>query len=375
MDRKDAREQLEVLNYKSILIEHPTGYGKSKSAIDYVKKNSKNNQDEKLLIVVSKRVHKEVWNKELEKWWNDRKIKVEYVTYMYLSIMSISEYNHYDYIICDECHHFTNKSYFNLHKAFSFDYIILLSATVKKDWAAIFAATLPNYIKHKITLREAINANVLPDPEIHLYPLELDNVDKCDEYTVKKGGVKTVVKCTQKAMIDRLDDKIMYFKMLYLCRKNEIYKNKWLNLCSKRLAKLSEYKEKFILKIIREHKDEKTITFCNNIAQTERLGHFCINCKNKLSYLYLEQFNNDKIKHITTCDMLNEGVNLNNCKIGIFANLTNSDIIIKQRNGRLLRHKEPVFIIPYYKGTRDEELMNKMIQDYNKEKIFIKTIK
>lgn len=36
---------------------------------------------------------------------------------------------------------------------------------------------------------------------------------------------------------------------------------------------------------------------------------------------------------------------------------------------RLLRHKHPIVIIPYYKNTREEELVAKMLEEYNKESI------
>lgn len=64
-------------------------------------------------------------------------------------------------------------------------------------------------------------------------------------------------------------------------------------------------------------------------------------------------------------------MNLTNCQIGIFANLNSSEIIIKQRNGRLLRHPNPVIIVPYYKNTREEELVTKMIENYNPDLITI----
>ena len=41
--------------------------------------------------------------------------------------------------------------------------------------------------------------------------------------------------------------------------------------------------------------------------------------------------------------------------------------MIKQRLGRLLRHKDPIIIIPYFINTRDEEIVNKMCADYNAE--------
>ena len=62
-------------------------------------------------------------------------------------------------------------------------------------------------------------------------------------------------------------------------------------------------------------------------------------------------------------------VNLTNCRIGIFCNLNSSEIIIRQRCGRLLLHKSPTIIIPYFKDTREEELVQKMIEEYSKDSI------
>ena len=43
--------------------------------------------------------------------------------------------------------------------------------------------------------------------------------------------------------------------------------------------------------------------------------------------------------------------------------------MVVQKTGRILRHKEPVIIIPYYVGTREEELKDKMLENYNPELI------
>lgn len=72
-------------------------------------------------------------------------------------------------------------------------------------------------------------------------------------------------------------------------------------------------------------------------------------------------------------------MNLIDCQVGIYANLNSSETIVKQRTGRLLRHNEPIIIIPYYKNTREEELVKKMLEDYNPKLVhninFIKEIK
>ena len=69
--------------------------------------------------------------------------------------------------------------------------------------------------------------------------------------------------------------------------------------------------------------------------------------------------------------MLNEGCNLTNCQIGIYASLNSSDTMIKQKLGRLLRHPNPVLIIPYYNNTREEDIIEKMLEDYNPELVTV----
>ena len=41
---------------------------------------------------------------------------------------------------------------------------------------------------------------------------------------------------------------------------------------------------------------------------------------------------------------------------------------------RILRHKNPIIILPYFKGTREEEIKDIMLEDYNPELITTTTI-
>lgn len=66
-------------------------------------------------------------------------------------------------------------------------------------------------------------------------------------------------------------------------------------------------------------------------------------------------------------------VNLSNCKIGIFANINASELLIVQRIGRILRHNSPILIVPFYKNTREEELVVNMLENFNKDNIKIIT--
>lgn len=64
-------------------------------------------------------------------------------------------------------------------------------------------------------------------------------------------------------------------------------------------------------------------------------------------------------------------MNLIDCQVGIYASLNSSDTMIKQKLGRLLRHPNPVLIIPYYNNTREEEIIGKMLEDYNPELVTV----
>ena len=153
--------------------------------------------------------------------------------------------------------------------------------------------------------------------------------------------------------------------------RNKAFKNKWLRLAGERLKWLSDKKVDIVSRILWLIRGHRTLTFCNSIEQTEELGSYCINSKNKASSNILTAFNEGRIDHITACNMLNEGMNLVNCQVGIYNNLNSSEIIVKQRLGRILRHEKPVIVIPYYKDTREQELVEKMLEDYNPQLITV----
>ena len=84
------------------------------------------------------------------------------------------------------------------------------------------------------------------------------------------------------------------------------------------------------------------------------------------------KFNAGEINHISCVGILDEGVNVKDCKIGIYAYIASSDRLIIQRLGRLLRHPNPVLIIPFFIDTREQEILTKMLVNYNKK--LVKTV-
>ena len=372
--REEVTKTITTNKAKNILAELPTSFGKTKIALEWLK-------DKKgtTLIVVPRLVLIDSWLDEMQKWNVDR--DVTFSTYVSLH----KHAGYWDNIIFDECHHLSDRC-FDILESYTWGHSILLSATVNRNKKWQIRSSF-NVFAIKVSPREAIEENILPDPKVYLIPLELDNT-KEDWRIVKNAGKGTpmvvpfkdrfkytamkhreiIIPCTQKQYYSDMCSLIDYYKRKSFMQR---FKNLYLHKCGDRLKWLSSQKTEighFILSLLR---GERVLTFCHSIEQTEKLGKHCINSKNKDALKELESFNDGKINHITACAMLDEGVNLKNCQYGLFINLNASERMQKQRLGRLLRHKEPIIIIPYFKDTRDEEILNKMLLDYNKDLVSV----
>lgn len=379
MSREDARDRILAINNRTVLLELPTGYGKSLMGMDWVLKYN----PESILIVVPYVVHKRNWRDEFIKWGNESYLdKVTFSTYMGLDRI----HGHYDCVILDEAHHVTERIIGLLRDNIDSGHTVMLSATVKKQARIGFGKAFPDFYCYRIGMKEAIEDEVLPDPRVYLVPLDLDNTRQ-DETIVKnpRGKVtmlceykdrwkfirdktkRIVIRCTQAQKSLNYDTEVTWWKNRYMCTNSAAVKNRWLHLAGERLKWLATVKTPMVRRIQNMFPSERMLTFCGSIEQTEALGKNCINSRNKKSDSILREFNEGGVSHITACNMINEGMNLANCRIGLYANLNSSEIIVKQRLGRILRHRSPVIIIPFFRNTREEELVRKMMSDYNPE--------
>lgn len=351
---------------KYLILELITGMGKTKVAIDLINhicdrvfRNDENPTT--ILILVAKTVHKQTWKDEIEKWGG---IKSDYITIECYESLKNYENSYFDVVVADEMQHLSEARIDVLETIHINESFIGLSATIKRDMRDYFIYNHKAEVI-KCGLKEAVEDEVLPEPTVYLLPLSLDTTNYT--YKVKKFGRDIIT--TQKGCYDSISSLIEWYKNKYFNSRNERIKNLWLSTAGKRLKWCAEQKEALVLSLLDKFRNYKTLTFCSSIEQSERLGKYNITSKNKASVKNLEMFNSNKIKHITACNILNEGVNLTNCRIGIFCNLNSSEIVVKQRVGRILRHKSPIIIIPYFKDTREEELVQKMIEEYSEDSI------
>lgn len=351
MDRTQILELLKDIQENNILLNWSTGVGKSLGAITLIQ--NKCPDCKKILIVIPKLALINNWTDEILKWDSSILNKVTFSTYISLPKHK-DEY--YDVIIFDEAHHLSQRC----RRAFikmQYGLMIALSATIGKnvyDWL--------KYYKHiktiSIGLRDAIDNNILPDPMVYLIPLTLDNVKH--EYPIKKFKKEVLV--TQKGYYIDICNKINFLK--------DVNQVAYLAKCNQRLKWLSNIKIDYVKQILQYLQYYRTLTFCGSIEQATVLGKYAIHSKDPHYKDIITMFNNRKIKHITAIDILTEGMNLSDCRIGIFAHINGSSRLKLQKIGRILRHKSPIIVIPYYENTREEEIIFKeMLYNYNKELI------
>jgi superfamily II DNA or RNA helicase len=399
-----TREQIyaacveQIAKTNCLLLESATGTGKTKISIDLVNDLLQDRlnmpwQSEKdiinVLILVAKRVHKQTWQDEINKWGgiNHPTAKINLCMECYESLKNHCN-EHWDIILADEVHHIGSEIRLQFLKTMSFEYFLGLSATIPRKLKQFFKYRYHSEVV-SCDIIEAIEDDVLPEPEILLFPLMVDNraITETWEFFPKAPGpvihaeykdikkykfnknIHSIISMTQKQKLIEYNSLIEYFKKQTMQSHNPAVERSWLFQAGKRLEFLAEIKLPIIHDILQKLDKSRTITFCKTIQQAELAGRWCIHSKNSDADKYYQDFNAKKINHITAVNILNENANLVDCKYAIFCNLSSSDIVIPQRLGRAMRHKHPVIIVPYYQDTREQEIVEKMFSEYNRDYI------
>lgn len=383
--RKSVQRKILELSkkYSHLILNWATGVGKSACAIAIA--NSKN--PAKILLIVAETAHKENWKKEFDKWDTTGILWSKTTVECYQSLKNYKD-TEWDVLILDEGHHAVSelrKEYLSTIKAKS---VIVLTATISLEDQEHLNETFDTvFYKDVISLQQAIEGKFLPSPKIYVLPLELDK-ENVTEIIEEAWGNKEIrrkvvvpferrrlsrltypavhltIQCTPFQKYRYLTDSVDYYKRRYISTRQEHLKNKWLQLGVKRKRFLAELKTQILRELLEKLKGKRYICFCGSISQADLLGSkYAIHSKKEHPLEIVNEFNKGNIDHLLAVNMLQEGQNLEHIDVGVIAQLDGKERAFIQKFGRTLRAENPIQIILYFKGTRDEEYLRDALED------------
>ena len=398
-----TREELQIQSLSLIeqsnrvALQWCTGLGKSRMAISMAnyladKEFKECGEPLNVLLVVAETAQKSNWKMEFDKWG----LKIDNIVMECYASLKKYRNSYWDLVIFDEAHHLGSDLRMDVLTELHAQNIILLSATLPDQVMQAVTEVFGEFVTSKVTLKEAIEWGILPQPKVYLIPLTLDSTYpnctiieewgkkekrvtyKCKfherwEYIRNKNKYPNVtleITCTQQQKYDYLSDQFEYWRSQFFKTRQEFIKNKWLQVGSKRKRFLGESKTDAVRLLLHKIRDKRFICFCTSIEQAELLGgKNAIHSKKDNSFDIIEDFNTKKIDNLFAVGMLQEGQNLTDIEAGVIVQLDGQERAFVQKFGRSLRATDPVQFIFYYKDTRDTEYLENVLEGINEEYI------
>ena len=398
-----TREELQIQSLSLIkqsnrvALQWCTGLGKSRMAIDMAnyladKEFEEYGEPLNVLLVVAETAHKSNWKLEFDKWG----LKIDNVVMECYASLKKYRNSYWDLVIFDEAHHLGSDLRMDVLTELHAQNIILLSATLPDQVMQAVTEVFGEFVTSKVTLKEAIEWGILPQPKVYLIPLTLDSTYpnctiieewgkkekrvtyKCKfherwEYVRNKNKYPNVtleISCTQQQKYDYLSDQFEYWRSQFFRTRQEFIKNKWLQVGSQRKRFLGESKTDAVRLLLHKIQNKRFICFCTSIEQAELLGgKNAIHSKKDNSLDIIDDFNTKKIDNLFAVGMLQEGQNLTDIEAGVIVQLDGQERAFVQKFGRSLRATDPIQFIFYYKDTRDTEYLENVLEGINEEYI------
>lgn len=378
-----------IVDHNNLILQWCTSLGKSKAAIDIVKKTEATT----VLLIVAEIAHKENWKKEFLRWGLPSNTGVVIDTYASLKNHRNESYN---LLILDEGHHAGSDLRLDILGDIIAEKVLVLSATLTSEVLTSLTNVFGSFYNYKISLSEAIEWNVLPEPKIYLIEMELDTTyptqtiieewGKSETKTVikttlqgrwdymkdklKYPNVRLEIKCTEREKYDYITAQIEYWKSMYMRKRIEFMKNKWLHLGSERKRFLGDLKSNQANNLIHKLQSKRYVCFCTSIAQAELLGNRnAIHSGKKDSLSIIDSFNDKKISNLFAVGMIQEGQNLTDIEAGVIIQLDGQERAFIQKTGRAMRAESPTLYVFYYSNTRDEDYLKNVLENIDSEYI------
>ena len=384
-----------LIENKRMIVSYSTGVGKSKIAVEFIKKI----KPKRVLLVVAEVLHKKNWEEEFKKWKAQKQFK-NIVVECYASLHKYRD-TEWDFVCFDEAHHLRPRLKQDIITTIKSEYILCLSATFpKRKLLPVLEGHFGKFITDDVTIQDSITNGWLPEPTYYTIPLYLSSNIKSETFIEEWGkkesrinvvadyqtrwvykknklsfpNIRMTVQCTPYQKYLYLCEQYTYWKKQSKIGKNkERAKNKQMQYGSQRKDFLGSLKTPLVQKLLDRIKDKRYICFCTNIEQCDTLGgDYAVHSKKSDSDSLVDAFNVEFISKLFFVFKGMEGMNLTNIESGIIIQLDGSPIRVTQKTGRMYRSKHPEIYIFYYKNTRDEEFLNMALEGIDKK--YIKTL-
>jgi superfamily II DNA or RNA helicase len=283
--------------------------------------------------------------------------------------------------------------------------LLFLSATIPLKKKNQINALCRNQIKYnKISLVQAFNFGLLPEPEliVHKFNLNKKHAGKVWSHQMKKPkkGSDINYKCnfkdyntfkwkvpkdigiicegTEQEYYDGITAEIEKLKAISMDETNfnDLLKlncrNKYLNLSTVRKRFIAEVKTTRVKSLVEKFRaqDNRFICFTGSVKQSEEIGSdSAVHSKNSKEHNQelIDCFNREECAELFAVNMLRESVNLTNIEKGVITQLDSSIGSFYQMMGRTLRHEFPELHIFVVDNTQDIKYFENSMKDFDEK--------
>jgi superfamily II DNA or RNA helicase len=273
----------------------------------------------------------------------------------------------------NECHRLSELRE-DIAKTVSFDQIISDSATIPSEVRKRLEKIHPFY-EYNISMMQAVQMGILPEPRITLVPCVLDDTKRYIESTRFIKGKRQPYLTTQQQKLNDLNEELKYWQDRYEQKWESWALNKVKNLGMQRKRLLAECKTESCRWLLSALQEKKLVCFTGTVDQAILLGGGnSVHSKRtpKANEKIIEKFNKGEIKQIFANRMMREGMNLDDIEAGIIVQLDSGEdegLNFIQMTGRTMRAEAPEIFILYVKDSQDEKYLRRALSVIDKRYI------
>ena len=338
-----------------------TGFGKTNIGLMAIKRFLSKN-DKKVIIVVPSEPIKEQWNRELVEWnmFNNCSVK---------TMFDVSK-NKYEcsLLVVDEVQRTLAPTIISMYKNVKYQVILCLTATLERlDGKDSFIKKVAPIVD-SVTIEEAINNKWLSAYKEYLVLINPEDIEDyktvnrefLEHFSFFDNNFGVAMKCAT-------DWKFRSELAKSKCSKDnfkDVYKQ--ILVHSMGFSKTLQARKKYINNhprkieltnlILENRTDKKCITFSATVAMAEKIKYGVVYSGKdsaKKGRITLEEYKTKDYAIINSVSKLNEGFNDPSISVAVVLGLNSSQIVSKQRSGRVLR----------LNGNKEAEIFNLVIKD------------